>query len=233
MTRNLFRLFRDPTATDGDRIAQLSGRPVIEKRERITGESLLHVCARRGLLPEAVRLIELGADVNAGTALKVTPLIYASLENHISIVKLLVSSGAQINANSAHSGNALSNAVFRGNNQVVQFLIEQGADVKQRDRFSGTLMHVAAIRGNSDLIQMLANEGVNCNEPGLNGELPIHLAAQWRNVSAVEGLLQAGADINAPDKSGTTALDFTRILGLSEMEAFLTARGAKGRPRKI
>lgn len=57
----------------------------------------------------------------------VTPLIVASHQNHLGIVRLLLENGAQTDNFTNRGFTALSQAKKKGNNEIVKLLIKHGA----------------------------------------------------------------------------------------------------------
>ena len=98
---------------------------------RIKRRTPLHLACFAGSLDAARLLIESGANVNAIALNGVRPLGFAVLQNHIDIVRLLLSNGAVsgINAIFQKSGTTcLHIAVKNGNIEMVRLLLDMGSN---------------------------------------------------------------------------------------------------------
>jgi ankyrin repeat protein len=104
------------------------GAATVHAVERIKGCTPLHLAVvRQQEVTEVVRcLINSGADVNAQTKDKLTPLMLA---RELPVVRLLLDSGAAVNANSTDGTTALHQAAKLGlSAAVVCCLLKAGAD---------------------------------------------------------------------------------------------------------
>ena len=87
----------------------------------------------------AEMLIEHGANVNdietgerrQGNSTRYTPLMMASEECNITLVKLLISKGANVNYQNEFDQSALSKCVMLGKYEVALYLLQNGADYTQ------------------------------------------------------------------------------------------------------
>jgi ankyrin repeat protein len=104
-----------------------SGKVDVDGRDYI-GRTALTEAARRGHLETTVKLIELGADVNARNCpWDATPIIFAAWMGHTEIVVKLVELGADINAKDAEEQTALMCAILNGHTETAAKLRELGA----------------------------------------------------------------------------------------------------------
>ena len=100
--------------------------------------------ATKGNLQKVKQLIENLADVNALNKNGYTALMFASLNGHTDIVKLLIEKGANIDAGiNLENETALMFSSKNGHIDVVKTLLEKGADVKIRDSASRTAVDYA------------------------------------------------------------------------------------------
>lgn len=88
----------------------------------------------------------------------------------------------------------------------------------------------AATRKPEGLRRLAAKDPALLQNPNLHDELtgatPLCAAVAAGNTDAVEILVEAGAPIDAPDASGTTPLELSRRLELSDVEGVLLRAGA-------
>ena len=83
---------------------------------------------------EAIRLIEGGADINAGDSEHgVLPLSRAAARNSVDVAKVLISKGADVNAKDKHDHTPLYFAAKIDSVEVANLLISKGADINAKD----------------------------------------------------------------------------------------------------
>ncbi|MFN7114827.1 MAG: ankyrin repeat domain-containing protein [Alphaproteobacteria bacterium] len=82
--------------------------------------------AETGDLRTLRRLIEDGADINAGDAHGWTPLMKAAKNHHLKAVAELITAGAKLNAETRNGWNALSIAVKAGSPQIIALIAAAG-----------------------------------------------------------------------------------------------------------
>jgi len=105
---------------------------------------------------EVNKLLVLGADVNTviDTASNCIPVLtYASKNDEIEIVKLLLEAGADINA---EDGAALEKASYFGLIEIVKLLLDAGVDVYAGDH---SALHSAEWEGHSEIVKLIIEKG--------------------------------------------------------------------------
>ena len=140
----------------------------------------IHKAARGGNIKALKKHLAEGIDVNAKTILNETPLMKAAIahDEHVEVVKLLISSGADVNVKDANSFNALGGALSRGHQEILKLLIAAGADVNAEvDKFGGaTPLHIAAQDGYKEIAELLIAKGADVNAKDVNGVTPLDAA---------------------------------------------------------
>lgn len=120
--------------------------------ENAWGENALMMAALRGLLPQAIRMMELGAEVNKkGWA----PLHYAASSGHLPMIKLLLDNYAYIDAQSPTGETPLMMAAARGTPAAVRMLLEAEADPNLKNKKRQTAIAMAMERGNTDTAKII------------------------------------------------------------------------------
>ena len=120
--------------------------------ENAWGENALMMAALRGLLPQAIRMMELGAQVNKkGWA----PLHYAASSGHLPMIQLLLDNYAYIDAQSPTGETPLMMAAARGTPAAVQMLLQAEADPHIQNKKRQTAVDMALARGNSHNAELI------------------------------------------------------------------------------
>ena len=95
-------------------------------------QTALHVAACHDSALVALDLIDAGADVNAQDGDGNTPLYYAVLEGHTSVVMVLTKSGADVNfSQSEYDDTLLEMAIGANHVGIAALLISCGADIRK------------------------------------------------------------------------------------------------------
>ncbi|KAL4957223.1 ankyrin repeat-containing domain protein [Aspergillus filifer] len=145
-----------------------------------TGLNFALMSACRGGNPdvtEAFRfLIQRGASVNEGN-----PLLFATCNGHVEIVKLLVEKDADVDED-----RPLLQAASRGYLRIAKLLAVNGADVDE-----SFPMAEAARNGHVEVVKLLIDEAAN-----VDGGFPLLEAARAGHSEIVSLLLKNGADVN-------------------------------------
>jgi ankyrin repeat protein len=147
------------------------------------------------------RLIELGADVNAGR-----PLLRASVEGHTNIIRALLAANANVHLVDRHGGNALHAAAGGGAVDVIPILLAAGANINQVDLYNGTPLHLACSRLQPAAATALVAANADLNIVDIFGKSPLIAASANGDDDSVRALLAANADVHLVDNHGNTAL---------------------------
>ena len=132
------------------------------------------------------------ADVNFRLRLGYTPLHFAAIGGHDTIVELLLSKGACVDAQTDSGLTPLHFANRGGHDKVVEKLLAAGACVEKSTE-EGGLLHFAAKRGHTKVVEQLLRARAKIDEPNSKGFTPLHLATQGGHDAVVEQLI-AGLD---------------------------------------
>ena len=156
--------------------------------------------ARYGYLDIAKLLISNGANVNAETTYKWTPLHYAARDGYLDIAKLLISNGANVNAENTYKWTPLHIAARYGYLDIAKLLISNGANVNAEDTDKWTPLHYAARYGYLDIAKLLISNGANVNAENTNKWTPLKLAIEY-NHAQVANYLQNVIDYDKEIKN--------------------------------
>ena len=210
-----------------------------------------------GDVDEVKKLIEEGYDVNERTDDKFgyTPLIRASQQGFLNVVKYLIEEGradvtqrdlfGQSCLYRAAGENQLStvkylaekepsliadsvwSACHSGHDEVTSYLLSLGADVEQKGFFEATPLIAASQEGHLSTVNLLHEKGkAEVNAKDIKGRTSFYLAAQYNNVHVMDYLLKNGANINETDNKNASPLYTACRYGLKESIIFLVKRNA-------
>ena len=153
---------------------------------------------------ELVR-IYLMAGMKPDAALKsnTTPLIWASFNGNLAMVKNLAEAGANVNVVNTDGFTPLHAAVESENPEVVRYLLQRGAKINTATVQDGTTpLHTACYKGNKEIAQILIVAGANIEAKTVHGATPLVTATFYGKKDIVECLKANGAKIDVESKEG-------------------------------
>jgi ankyrin repeat protein len=167
----------------------------------------LKVAASKGYVSEIHRLIKNGALPDASLYDRVTPLMFAVVNNQLDAVNALLSYKVDVNVMTAYLETPLLAAVKNGNLEIAEALIRDSADVNISDTHGATPLHYASIYGYFYLTDLLLYYNAETYRKTTDGTTPL-MAAVWAGHFEITDLLiQNGANPEETDN-----LDFTPFL---------------------
>ncbi|CAI0650812.1 unnamed protein product [Colletotrichum noveboracense] len=156
---------------------------------RISG---LHLAAYFGL-DEAARLLQNSIPDPRDSYLR-TPLMYAVLQDHVSVSELLIHRWADVSARDSQRRAPLHLAAMLSRPDMVNLLLESGADVDAIDNFP-------AGEKDSSITTKLLTWGASVDERDYMGWTPLLRATLSGREIAVGDLLLGGAPVNDADEN--------------------------------
>jgi ankyrin repeat protein len=177
----------------------------------------------QGHVRTAKILIEHGADVNANSWQKSTPIGRAIQLRSSEMVQYLVEHGARIESAT------LRLAARQGDVRIMQYLLRQGFKVAYGDdERLGTLLYCAIACNQIQMVKLLVQSGADVDETsGSFAETPLIKACSERKWEIANWLLQNGADPNIGSKHNAFPLNYAARLGGLETARLLLKAGAK------
>ena len=154
-------------------------------------------------------LIEIGADVNARTKIKRTPLMMACEYGHSNAVTCLIEHGANVSPKDEYCYTALHHACrFHSSCEILSCLIETGADVNARAKNKSTPLMMACEYGHLNAVTFLTEHGAHAGLRDEDDKTALHYAVCGSDVSCeiLSYLIGIGADVNACAKNKGTPL---------------------------
>ena len=196
-------------------------------------------------------LNEFNININTKDKWGRSSLIWAVLNNHLNIVKLLLKNRANINQTGENLYTPLMYASYKGYNEMVEFLLKNGANINLKSNDGKT---ASSIADNNDILKLLnqykdkiTNESFypSINEyvvlqPKSKEDIIKNLSILSKNElnnqliltssngykMAVELIIDAGADINARDDINYTPLIRASADGHTRIVEILLKNGA-------
>lgn len=201
-------------------------------------------------IEQAAALLNSGDDLNQRDKDGTTPLMWASVQGSLDLVKALIEKGGQVNAKDNRDDTALMIASYWGHPDVIEVLLRKGADIRAINKDGWSALMFAASgenlevidtgKGNRDdmirygasgptldAIRLLIKNGLEIHARDKDGYTPLMVAAQTGHTAVVQLLFEKGADVNAKTSDGRTALSIAEAQRHPDVVAFLKAHGAK------
>lgn len=110
------------------------------------GRTLLMIAAKNSDVEFAKLLVKGGANINAVSESKCTPLRFATSSKNESMVQLLIDNGADLNLADIGGNTPLIIAVYFQSNRIAEMLIEAGADLNPKDNMGADALYYAKER---------------------------------------------------------------------------------------
>ncbi|XP_008823750.1 60 kDa lysophospholipase isoform X5 [Nannospalax galili] len=124
--------------------------------EDCSGQTPLHVAARRGHAAVVTMLLQKGVDVNAQNEDGHSPLLLAVRGRHQSVIGLLRAAGASLSPQELEDvGTELCRLASRADSEGLQAWWQAGADLEQLGYDGHCALQVAEAAGNSDVVALL------------------------------------------------------------------------------
>lgn len=193
----------------------------------------IHLAAYFGLKEAMTIMLRDGATTQLDD--QPTPLAFASINGHVSVVRLLLSHGAHPDSKkddkSFSPRTPLWLAAVKGHVKVVELLIAKGADPNIRDDEGRTPILQAAASGHQEVVKLLIANGVDPDTQSAGKSYvkctPLSFAAANNHQVIVHILLGTGrVDVNSLDFSGWTPLFYAAEKGHEAVMKLLLANGA-------
>jgi len=132
---------------------------------------------KRGDIQGIERALEAGADLQAGDAHGITPLMAAVRAGRANVAALLVERGAQVRARDKRGFTALHYASQNGMNDTVRLLLDRGAAVDARaGTGSYTPLHLAIISSRDETAMLLVDRGASITQRTGQGHTALDIA---------------------------------------------------------
>ena len=177
----------------------------------------IHAAAMTGDLEAITLVLSSNVDINHTDQKSAgySALTYATIQNRVHIVKLLIENGANVNLKSFEGSTALHAAAMTGGNKhLISLLLDAQADVNAHDVDGITALNLAATKGFHDAASLLIDYGANVDTADSKYlETPLMNAVYYCHEAVVDLLLSRHATVEMRNCKGATALIFACSLG--------------------
>ena len=142
----------------------------------------------RGDPKEVIECIRAGRNINVSDRGGRTPLMNATIDNYLEIVRILIREGADVNAQDKQGWSALHFAAQNESYEATKMLLENGAVVDLRNTWGNTPLSNAVFesRGYGDVIKLLLAYGADRNLENNYGVSPLKLANTITNYDVAQ-----------------------------------------------
>lgn len=152
-------------------------------------------------------LLARGANPNATSLARDTPLIVAAHGGDTASVARLIQLGARVNVANKWGYSPLGLAADNGETACVQLLLSNGATIDQRTEDGRTPLYLAVQSHHIDCVRFLLDKGADINARTTLEWTPLMAAAKRGDSVAVQLLISRGAKLDLENNKGDTALD--------------------------
>lgn len=143
---------KDRDGTEVNKVLETTNGTVINARDKVTGESALHIVTQRRDQLWIRFLTAQGANPNTADVNGVTPLQIATSLGYVDGVEALLNAGANVNVSNSTGETPLISAVLRRDVELIRLLLAKGADADRSDNSGRTARDYARLDTNSRLL---------------------------------------------------------------------------------
>ncbi len=197
--------------------ALIDNKAPVNMMDALGNTPLFYSVSRRNF-PQAVLLINNGADISLENNEGLSPLTLAFRQGTKSTLTLLK---GRIDQPNAQGRTPLFMAANWNYPEIVEALLENGANPGKQDNEGITPLHASVQAGNKEILKMLLSAGAPVNTSDKNGLTALHDTVLWENRVLTEILISAGANCNALDNRMRTPLHLAVNLENNNLVALL------------
>ncbi|GBN29124.1 Ankyrin-3 [Araneus ventricosus] len=180
----------------------------------------LHSASRFGHRKVVETLLGNGFEIDARWD-NYTPLLYAVINNHCEIARLLISKGANVNAQNGEGMTALHWIAERDNVEMLQILLNGGADVSIRDKTNRSVTEIAVNSNRLEIAKiLLQRKDIDINMKGNKGFTLLHISAEIGSLEITKHLTLKGANKIAKDMNGSKPIHVAAVKGHKDIVEF-------------
>jgi len=192
--------------------------------KNIERRAAIHYASYCGNETVAKELLKYVKNVNDLDAFYYSPITYALIERHDSIIGLLASKGAKLNTDEENQQLFLISSLSNDNYNTVSFLLDHKANAN-KEYYGTTPLIVAAGSSSLKVVDLLINSGAKLNKTDEKAFTPLLSACLTGRPEVVKYLLDKGANVNVKSKTGLSAIEAAVLRNDPEMIDLLISKG--------
>ncbi|XP_030633693.1 dynein heavy chain 12, axonemal [Chanos chanos] len=173
-----------------------------QQKRTLRGKTALSSAVERGLLDNAMFLLNKGSSPDSRDEEDYAPLVTAIRNSHYDMAKLLICFKANVNQEGAHRRTALHEAARLGLNDFVDLLLKSGAHPDPRSAYGLSPLALAAQAGHLEIVKALLRRGADVESQAQDSATILYEASASGNPDIISLLLEYGADANVPKHTG-------------------------------
>lgn len=178
-----------------------------------------HIAVVQYLLSEEIA--EIGYKDGSGY----TALQYATSNNRIGVVKLLITRGPDLGTSNG-PWSQLHVAASVGLVEVGRIFLNEGVDVESRQFQGATALHLAAENGHVGFLQLLLKRGADTKAVMKTAETALLMATLTGQVEAISLLLDSRADVDPATNPELSSFRAAVAIGHAPIIKLLISRGS-------
>lgn len=162
-----------------------------DANQKYAGTTALHIAAEWGFAGIAELLLKSGAKPDAVDNYQRTPLIWATLNSHSNVARLLIAAKADVTWRDEEGNSALSGAAANDDKALLKLLMDSGARIMRDD---GVALRKAIDLGDAETVRAFIGIGADpCFHPG-NDVTKFTAAGAGKSLEVVKILAAAAAN---------------------------------------
>ena len=177
------------------RTAAVYNNRVVYPTSYSTSDCGICKAARQGNMAEVQKWLHADGSMINETDGGITPLMFATWEGHLDVVKLLINESAPLEAVDLNGMTALIHACSAGSAKVAKFLCEHGANLEAMDNNGLTPVKVSALNGHLDVLKVLVGQGARLESVDREGLTPLLWAVRSGKDIMARDLIEQGASV--------------------------------------
>merc|ERR1712113_992837 len=157
-----------------------------------------------------------------------TPLMLASIEGYLNIVKYLVEKGANVDAFDDKNYTAMMHANANNRLEILKYLMEKGANVDAHNIEESTSSLILACNGGHlEVVKYLVEKGADVHARDSLHDSTLMVACKVGHLELTKYLVEKGVDIHARNIRNMTAFDFASMYGHADISTYLRSQTKK------
>ncbi len=165
-------------------------------------------------------------EFHGGHSDDLPPLLEASSDGNLQIVKMLIDQGADVNMVVSGDGTALLMAIQHTHFKTAELLLVHGADPNLGSKPDGYPLLIAVASGDLELVQLLVEKGAEVDKDFLGDGNAIIIASKQGNLEMVKVLIALGANIDRGVKGDGNPMIMAAKKGHIHVVKYLVEVGA-------